>query len=187
MTGRRPESRRDEEGVTLVELIVYIAVGALFAGLVASLFLSGLQSQAQTQDRDTATGKAQVVTDMLQASIRNADAVHVDGPMLVARVATGTTGWECRGWALTAEGAIVYKHGLTALTTVDATWTPLIGPADAHGDGVSVSVEGGGEPFTLTGMQLDYRFTVSSGTASVPITGSVTAQAIAAGAVSPCW
>jgi len=185
MTPRCPPLGRDEEGVTLVELIVYIAIGALFAGLVASIFVSGLHSQAQTRDRDAATGKAQVVTDMLQASLRNADAVHVDGQVLVARVATGATGWECRGWALTADGAILYAHGSGVLTTADTTWTPLVGPADR--DGASVSVEGGGDPFTLTGTQLDYLFTVRAGTASVPVRGSVTPQAVAEEAVSTCW
>jgi prepilin-type N-terminal cleavage/methylation domain-containing protein len=176
-----------DDGVTLVELIVAIAVGALFAGLLASLFASGVASQTQSRDRDVATGKAQVVTDSLQASIRNADAVRVDGNTLRARVATGTTGWECRGWALTAQGSIVYAHAPAALGTVDATWTPLVGQAGAHGDDASVSVQGGGEPFTLTGAQLTYRFTVTAGSASVPIAGSATAQAKTDGAVNPCW
>ncbi|UUT35179.1 type IV pilus modification PilV family protein [Microbacterium elymi] len=187
MTSSKTAPRGWDAGITLVELIIYIAVGALFAGILASLFISGITSQTNTRDRDVATGKAQVVTDMLQASIRNADAVHVDGGMLVARVATGTTGWECRAWALTDQKAIVYKHGTAAPGTVDTTWTPLIGPADAQGDNASVSVEGGGVPFTLTGTQLDYRFTVTAGTVTLPITGSVIAQAKTDGAVSSCW
>ncbi|WP_417562882.1 type IV pilus modification PilV family protein [Microbacterium sp.] len=187
MSSRPSASRTQDTGVTLVELIVYVAVSALFAGLMASLFIAGLHSQSQTRDRDIATGKAQVVTDMLQASIRNADAVHVDGGALVAHVATGTTGWECRGWALTGAGALVYKHGPGLLGAVDSTWRPLIDPAGTQVGSASVTVEGGGGPFTVTGAQVGYRFTVTAGTAAIPITGTVTAQAKADGTVGSCW
>ena len=100
MSGRPSD---DDAGVTLVELIIYMVVGLLLLSLMAGLFANGLSSQAQTTDRDTATGKATVVTDSLQTSIRNATAVNPSsgtGKTIVALVATGTSGWECRAWKI---------------------------------------------------------------------------------------
>jgi type II secretory pathway pseudopilin PulG len=184
-----PTTDDRDRGVTLVELIVYIAVGALFASLLASLFVSGLKSQAQTRDRDIATGKAQVVTDMLQKSVRNAQALQVDGSVLRARVATGASGWECRAWALTPAGTVVYTTSASAIApSPTSSWTTLIGPDDGQ-QGAAVNVAGtlaSDRPFALNGTRLDYGFTVSVGTATVPVTGSIVAQARPDGAGSQC-
>jgi hypothetical protein len=178
-----------DTGVTLVELIVYMAVGSLFAALLAGLFISGLKSQAQTRDRDIATGKAQVVTDMLQQSVRNAQTVQVDGTVLRARVATGASGWQCRAWALTAAKTMVYTTAASSISpTPTSSWTTLIGPNDGQ-QGVNVEVTGtlpSNLPFVFSAGKLDYGFTVTVGSASVPVTGSIVAQAKADGLASQC-
>ena len=78
----------DDDGVTLVELIISIAVSALFLGLLALMFVNGLRAQAQTTDRDTATGQSVVVTHSLLTSLRNADLFQITsaGRALIAEV-----------------------------------------------------------------------------------------------------
>ncbi len=171
--------RSDDEGVTLVELIVYLAVGALILALMAGLLVNGLKSQAQTTDRDTATGRATIITNSIQTSVRNASAVTVspDGKSLVAVVATGTTGWECRAWTVTSTGAMLYKSAAAKITV------PLTaGTALASG----VAPISSTPVFAQAGSQVTVQLTVTAGAAVVPVTSGATAQALIVGA-GPCW
>lgn len=174
-------SRVDDAGVTLVELIVYVAVAALFLGLMASLFATGLKTESTTRERDTATGKAQVVSDSIATSIRNASAFQIDGKLLRARVATGASGWECRAWVLTAGGDLAYKTSTTAIPSGNYTgWTALA-------TGVT-GTKTAGSPFASSGNRLDLGYTVTKGSATVPITSGVTAQAVSTGGTpTTCW
>lgn len=128
-----PEHHRDD-GMTLVELIVSSAIGAVFLTVLATLFITSWQADAATRDRDAATGTAHVITNSLQTSIRNASGFKIDGSLLRARVATGSAGWECRAWRLTnprtIEGEkwfeLQYNHGGAAITAASAGWTDLL-------------------------------------------------------------
>jgi hypothetical protein len=180
MTGVRHDRRRDDEGITLVGLIIYALLAALFLGVVASLFLTGLKSEAATRERDTATGRAQVVTDSLQTSVRNASAFQIDGSLLRARVATGASGWQCRAWVVSG-GKLLYTASTTAIVAGTYTgWTQL-----APGAAGTLT---GGVPFTKTGTStLNIGLTVTVGAATVPVTSGVTAQARSEGTATPCW
>lgn len=170
----------DDSGVTLVELILYVVIGALFVGLLAGLFATNLTSGQQTRSRDTATGSAQLVAESLQSSLRNAAAVRVDGSLLRAQVATGGSGWECRAWALES-GALRYRESASAIPTGSTTgWATLA-------TGVA-GTKTGGSPFLLSGADtVSIGYTVTAGEATVKITSAVTAQAEAEGTVPACW
>lgn len=166
--------------MTLVELILYSLIGALFVGLLATLFATNLQAGEETRSRDTATGTAQVVAETLQTSVRNAAAIRIDGSTLRAQVATGASQWECRAWALES-GELRYETSPTAIS-LGATdgWTPLA-------KGVS-GTKDGGSPFLLSGADtVSIGYTVTVGEATVKITSAATAQAKAEGAVPACW
>jgi Tfp pilus assembly protein FimT len=174
---------RDDAGVTLVELLVYIFITVIIGALMAGVFINGLKSQTTTTDRDTATGKAQVVTNSLQTSLRNASAVSpASGTTnaLVALVATGSSGWQCRAWVLTSAGTLVYRASSSAINTGNTTgWTVLA-------SGVTGTFTGG-KAFSLSSStQVGYAFSVSVSSATVPISGAVTAQAVMTGG-GPCW
>lgn len=169
----------DDAGITLVELIVYAAVAALFLGLLASLVVTGLKAEAATRERDTATGSAQVVSDSIQTSIRNSTEFRVDGSLLRARVATGATTGECRAWAISS-GALVYLASAAAIPVGGYTgWATLA-------SGVSGTLAGG-VPFSKSGQTLTLGISVTTGDSTVPITGGVSAQAKSEGTVTPCW
>ncbi len=187
-TTRRPTTRprvahpvADDAGMTLVELIMYIMLSALFLGLLATLFATTLTAGQQTRNRDTATGTAQVVSESLQTSVRNAALVRVDGAQLRAVVATGASQWECRAWVLQS-GELRYRASAAAIPVGTATtgWAVLA-------TGV-VGTKAAGSPFVLSStdsVSIGYRVTV--GEASVNITSAATAQAKSEGTIPACW
>lgn len=68
---------RDEQGLTLVELIIGSLVSAMFLSLLAVLFANGLGTQAQTMARDVSTGEANATAMQLNRAIRSSNAVYL--------------------------------------------------------------------------------------------------------------
>lgn len=170
----------DDAGITLIEILVYSVISAVVVGLIASLFATSLDSQADTRNRDTATGRAHVVSESIQSSIRNATGFTITGPVLRARVATGASSFECRAWALTASGEIVYRASSATIATGSyAGWTRLA-------SGVTGTLSGG-MPFAGVGAELQLGLAVVVGDARVPLTGAVSAQAKSETAGVACW
>lgn len=173
-------AKTDDAGMTLVELIVYAAVTALLLSVVATLFASSLGAQAQTRERDAATGRAQAVMGSLQSSIRNASDIRVDGDVVRAVVATGASDWTCEGWTVRG-GSLMHKTSGAAIALPNASasgWTALV-------DGVAPSASG--PAFVLAGRTLAVSLQVSAGEAKVPAVGEVLAQAKQGGTVKKCW
>lgn len=175
----------DESGISMVEVIIYSALTALLLSVLGGLFFVGFKTQAATGGRDAATGAAQVVSNSLQTSIRNASSVSVSGTILKARVASGDTGWQCVTWALTADEKLVYKTSSSAITSTDySTWTVLA---------TGASGLGGGAPFietsTASSAQISYSLAFTSGSdlASVLVAGTVIANAYGTGSPASCW
>lgn len=178
-----PRATSDEAGLTLVELIVYIVISGLFIGLLALLFINGLTAQEQMTARDSATGRANIVSASLQSSIRNATDVEVDsgGLRIDAVVITPAGAFECRAWALDAGGALRYSSGADARDTDTGGWSALI-------EGARGTLAGG-RAFAATGARgIDFGISVSVGDATVLATNGVTAQAVTTGGGAPtCW
>lgn len=95
--GRRGEE--DDAGLTLVELLVYMFIGALFLGFLGVVFASALRADASSRERDLATGQLQAVSTSLSTSVRGAASVRVEtsGDMTVVRAALPDD--RCSAWA----------------------------------------------------------------------------------------
>lgn len=176
----------DEAGMSLVEVIVYLTLSVIVLTVLSAMFVSGLQSQASTKDRNTATGSAEVATNSLQTSLRNASVFTIDstGTRLQARVAVGdSNSWECRAWVLTADKNLVYKAASTTIASPSgySGWTTLA-------SGVTGSLVSGSThvPFVRSGSQLTYGFNVATGDSDVPVKGSVVPQAAGEGSPATC-
>jgi hypothetical protein len=174
---------QDDSGLTTVELIVYVVISSLFLSLLAMLFVNGLQVQAATTDRDTATGTGGVVGSSLTTSIRNASEFTVvnSGTVVVAKVATGATGWQCRAWAVDG-GELRYRASSGAISTADtSSWTTLAPEATA--------TLAGGAAFATDGARgLRIGLTISTGDTTIPFSNGVTAQAVNDGTdTTACW
>lgn len=202
----------DDDGVTLVELIITIAVSALFLGLLALMFVSGLRAHAQTTDRDTATGQSVVVTNSLLTSVRNATAFTITsaGRAVVAEVSTADGRRECRAWVVTTGGDVRYRAAASVISTADTTaWTVLVDGDPASGDGAhaSLSRRDGSHPdgtprftpvdadgdgltdaFSRDGQTLLVGIDIARGDATVSVSHAVTAQASVEGTDTlTCW
>jgi hypothetical protein len=185
VTGRDRPWTGEDAGLTLVELIVYAAVSALFLGLLAGMFVSGLTAQQQSVARDSATGSANVVSATLSSAIRNATAFRVtgEGTRLDAAVALGEGTIECHAWALVATPGgkeIVHRSGTSGpLPPADASWATL-----------ATSVTGSlahGALFADDGARrLRVGMNIAAGDSTVPFTDGITAQAVPQGAFG-CW
>ncbi len=129
----------DDDGFTLVELIVYGLLLIVVLSVVAGLFVSLYSTQKSVDAISNATSDGQSADDSIQAGIRNSTGFVVLGStnggdqLLVARTlgsgATATT--RCVGWFYSAADRTIRTTQLTApvagmpgASTV-ATWTLL--------------------------------------------------------------
>ena len=176
----RPAPTGDDQGVSLVEVIIYSALTALMLSVLGGLFFVGFQTQAAASGRDAATGAAQVVSNSVQTSVRNASSISASGTLLKARVASGATGWQCVTWAVTTDNLLVYKTAPAAITSTDySSWTVL---ATGASGGL-----GGGAAFNGDSAQVSYSLAFSSGGITVPVAGTVTANSYGTGSPESCW
>lgn len=170
----------DDDGMSLVELIIYGAVTAVLLSVLATLFASSLSAEAQTRDRDTATGRSQAVMSSLQSSIRNASDMRVDGNVLRAVVATGASGWACEAWAVAGE-RLLHRTSSAPISLPDASGTGWATLADG------VSAARTGASFAISGRTVDVSLTVTAGASTLPAAGEILAQAKQSGTVKKCW
>lgn len=186
---------RDDDGVTLVELIVTISVAAIVLSLIAVTFVNGITAQRDGVARDAATGQTNVVATTLAVSIRNSAALRVSGAgtrLDVVYVAPNGAP-ECRAWALvTTSGvpSLVYRSSKTgAIPTATTAWTTLA----KNVTGTLAS----GAVFSAVGVKtVQIGMEVRTDEVKVAVTDGVTAQALGQESVMaaattagrlPCW
>lgn len=185
----------DDDGLSLIELIVVIVVSGLFAGLLTALFINGWTTQERSVARDSATGQASVVKSTFSHALRNATAVRVSESgtrvdAVVAEVDDSLTGWawECRAWVLKDE-SIRYSAGASALGADTSGWTILAGRSPERPlDMVAGAM--GGAAFALVGskgVQLAVDITVGDEPNTVSISDGMTAQAVTSEGALACW
>ena len=147
----------DEDGFTLVELLIYTLLLAVVLAIVGGFMINSIKSSNTVRTTSEASTEGQQIAGSLQAGIQNATAVtgtdYSDGSALViARVATRGTSlnWACEAWYYSAEDKAVYtktSYPAAAITV------PSGGPKGSWqllGDGV-VPVLGGTGPLALHG------------------------------------
>lgn len=189
MTLRTASTARlaDDAGLSLLEVIIYMLVSAVFLGLVGTIFITTIQANASSVNRDLSAGRAQVVSTSLSASVRNAADIEVQSSGTIARavVARGTSGWECRAWA--------FHEGNVRMTTYATLASGTSAPTPSSSWGVlSDGVTG---TFSENGSRLTWNLTVRAhladnagdGDASASVAGSAVAGARAQGSVPRCW
>lgn len=207
----------DDSGITLIELVIAGLVSAVLLGVLGSVFVTTIQSNAATRDRDLATGRVQAISTSLSTSVRNASDVAIQtlpggGAIARARVATGTSAWECRAWAVvdletwTASGKQPGADGRFELRTftypvLTSASAPSPMPSTAWGalatdvQAVPGSTPGSPLPYFSTdasGQRLVWNLaikavesaSVNAGGSTVSVTGSALAQAIPQGGAS---
>ncbi len=96
-----------DDGITLVELIVYSIILAFVLAIVGALLINGLTTQRDVRDRTEATNTIQNAFAAVERSVRNSGGGFIDGggTLLVVRerIAASTTNadrWRCAGYFL---------------------------------------------------------------------------------------
>lgn len=147
---------RDDKGMSLVELLIAMGISGLFLGLLAGLFASGVNAQAQATERDLATVRAGVVGDSILSSVRDSSGfvIVANNRALITKVVDSSGTTTCRAWLVLAAGDAQYRAGATdpAYRTGDIIykestsaialdnrlgWAQLIDRGVANGDGVA--------------------------------------------------
>lgn len=185
--------RRDESGVTIVELLVAILVSGLFVGLLALTLVNGLRAQEQATARDTATGQANVVVSSLHTAVRNAASFRVSdtGKRLdvVVAVVGSTLTWECQAWRLSG-GSLYFSEGTTARPGDIVTGRdPVISGVSATLGSGAVFRQGTGAGTDTIQVQrrLTIGMTITTGDQVATVADAVTAQVVVEGGAPACW
>ena len=184
---RTPAPSRNESGVTLVELIIYVAVSTVALVALASLFWNGVQANASTRDRDSATDAAQLIVASVQSGIRNSSSFTVSTatisgsvvPVLRASVLTGSGSWtwQCQAWAVTADGKFVRSTSRQADGSYSG-WAQLA--VGAHVEGALTGMQ----PFADRNPLLQLGLKVKVGGVTVPVSTGVVRQTTGPGALT---
>lgn len=167
----------DDEGMTLVELIVTVVVGAVVLTLIAITFVSGFTAQRDGVARDSATGAANLVATSVSMSIRNSTVFRVndEGTRVDATYVAPDGTPQCRAWELLLGGTLVYRSDSSgALPAADASWAPLATGVVGTLDAGAVFAEDGGKSLRI-GME------ITMDQVAVAVTDGVTAQAVSGG------
>lgn len=131
--------RRDDTGLTLIELMITCLILSLVLLAITGVTISILTTQRTVAAVTTTTSTAQAAADQIAAGIRNASDVRLTTPtgsdqLLVVRTADrgSTLSWSCRAWYYSAtEGSIRSTRtsgaSIAAPTSTQlATWTVVI-------------------------------------------------------------
>lgn len=76
---QRWQARRVDEGFTLVELLVVVAILPLIAGAIAAGFITTLMNKNDTQSRISDSHDAQLTSDYFVRDVQSADSVSTSG------------------------------------------------------------------------------------------------------------
>lgn len=103
LTSARAGARAErDEGFSLVELAVYVAVLSIIATVVAATMLSLFRSETTVSELTSSANDAQIASTLLRDDVRNARDLRVtpDGTTLTASVATpdAEVDWVCVVW-----------------------------------------------------------------------------------------
>jgi len=138
----RPEGR-DDSGITLVELLIYIMLAVVVFTIVGSILINSFRAQGQVRDGAQSASTAQLVAESVGQGVRNASALEVTTPgagttMLRTRSIDGSSSgaWYCQAWVWSG-GELRTTRSSTAIPAPDAatlsTWTLLASDVAAVG------------------------------------------------------
>lgn len=143
---RRLRERADEDdrGISLIELIVYIALSAVVATLVTSMLISSLKGQDQVTSVTQATTRGQTIAQAIERALRNATSVVISPDSKTLTVQT-TLGEECQGFRLTSG-----KQLQAALGAGFHSWKPLADDVAAISGHVAFGWDDGAVTYSLS-------------------------------------
>jgi Tfp pilus assembly protein PilW len=168
--------RRDDAGVTLIELMIYGLLSTLVLAMVGALFASNARVNNVVQSSSQVSGTAQIIADSVTRGVLNADWISTPTTGTSQFVVAHTAGsgasvtWNCQAWFYdTANGGTVYTkispNRIAAPVSI-VGWTRL-GSGITKVNGAAIfSGSGGGVTLSMNA--------TAKGTAPVLVATSVT-------------
>lgn len=166
--------KRNEAGLTLIELIVGMAIMGLIGGLMFAVFQSTNTTATSVQGGTTAVAAVQTATLRLGKAIRNAVLIQVsaDGTRLNVEKTDGT----CASWVF--NGNVLYSHYDTTAPAFSTSWTQSV---------IGLSLPSGGKFFNPLTSGASYTFQIGTGVGAVAETGSAFMRILSTRTTSPCY
>lgn len=181
MKQRTEVTYRSDDGVSLIELIVYVVVlGVVMAGIV-TVFVNTWNTQASVTSQTQATTRGQVVSQQIERAVRNAAGLFISADGSTLEVLTELAGAkECQGFALTASGL-----------QMTISTSPASSPSAWPVWQTRISAVGGTPTFQSVGANgvsgVRYTFDATDDSAPVHFAGTVYTRQSVSGVVDPCW
>lgn len=127
---RRFDLRRDESGLTMVELVLFIVFSAVIAVIATSVFINTVVSQNQVTSVTESTTRGQAIAQSIERALRNASAASIttDGAGNVVLAVVTSLDEPCQAWRVTPAGGIDASSGAGF-----GTWGELSDRAEAIG------------------------------------------------------
>lgn len=169
--------RRDDDGISLIELIVYVLVASVLLLATAAILTNSWSTQRNVTNVTNATNRGQVMTSTIERAMRNAIAfdVSADGSTLV--VHTSLIGsLACQGFSLgTGESRMSLKASTLGASSTWPVWQP------------GIAQRGSTPFFAETGTTVAYTFDITTTAAPVRFSGQAAARSASTGVSAPCW
>lgn len=103
----RPDGNRSDDGVSLVELLIYMLLAVTVLTIIAAILINSLRAENAVRASASATDSAQLAAQSLNRGIHNASAIEVSTPasgVTVVRTrsldASADGLWQCQAWAV---------------------------------------------------------------------------------------
>lgn len=166
--------KRDEEGFTLIEMVVGMFILGLISILIFNVFQTTNSTATAVQAGTTTVATSQTATRELTKEVRNAQALKVstDGTRLDAERADGS----CIAWVYSGNALYVKKS--TSAATFATTWTKRI---------TNANLMSGKKFFTPVTGGVSYAFQLGNGVGDVALNGDGFMRLAAERTTSVCF
>ncbi|WP_140425700.1 hypothetical protein [Cryobacterium sp. N19] len=111
-----------QDGMSLVELIIYTSLAGVILTLVGGFLVTTLRAERELVSAVQTTNTTQVIVEAIRADVRNANQITVRGQdLLIVKTAGRNTDltWTCQAW---------FFHDGSVYSKETATGTPLKAP-----------------------------------------------------------
>lgn len=172
-----PRDRRDDAGVSLVELIVYVLLTGIVVIATSMILINSISTQRDVTSVSEATNRGQSMGSTIERAMRNALAFEVTNENEL-RVRTSLHGsQQCQAFYLAAGNARLAQSS-GALPVAPSSWT-------VWNTGVK---KNGSQPFFVQdGSTVIYTFDIETDSVPVRFAGEASIRSTTSGVTSPCW